>query len=75
MKAYGSSQISNFDFYSGREVFGTDTCILLRRIDTLSGEATLSKFFSSLLKSVYTKRKEFAPFGSKFFPFRVDPFS
>ena len=28
----------------------------------------------SLLKRVYSKRKEFAPFGSKFFPFRVDPF-
>ena len=24
---------------------------------------------------VYFKRKEFAPKGSKFFPFRVDPFS
>ena len=24
---------------------------------------------------VYTKRKEFAPFGSKFFPFRADPLS
>ena len=24
---------------------------------------------------VYSKRKEFAPFGSKFFPLRVDPFS
>ena len=24
---------------------------------------------------VYSKRKEFAPCGSKFFPFRVDPFS
>ena len=26
-------------------------------------------------KGVYSKRKEFAPHGSKFFPFRVDPFS
>ena len=25
-------------------------------------------------KEVYSKRKEFAPRGSKFFPFRVDPF-
>ena len=31
--------------------------------------------FASLLKGVYSKRKEFAPLGSKFFPFRVDPFS
>ena len=29
----------------------------------------------SLLKRAYPKRKEFAPIGSKFFPFRVDPFS
>ena len=28
----------------------------------------------SLLKRVSSKRKEFAPLGSKFFPFRVDPF-
>ena len=31
--------------------------------------------FLSLLKSIYSKRKEFASTGSKFFPFRVDPFS
>ena len=30
--------------------------------------------FASLLKEVYYKRKEFAPTGSKFFPFKVDPF-
>ena len=28
----------------------------------------------SFLKGIYTKRKEFAPHGSKFFHFRVDPF-
>ena len=27
-----------------------------------------------LLKRVFSKRKEFAPKGSKFFSFRVDPF-
>ena len=26
-------------------------------------------------KGVFSKRKEFAPAGSKFFPFREDPFS
>ena len=31
--------------------------------------------FASLLKGVHSKRKEFAPLGSKFFPFRVDHFS
>ena len=30
--------------------------------------------FVSHLKGVYSKRKEFAPMGSKFFPFEVDPF-
>ena len=29
----------------------------------------------NLLPMIYSKRKEFAPYGSKFFPFRVDPFS
>ena len=31
--------------------------------------------FAPFWKEVYPKRKEFAPPGSKFFPFRVDPFS
>ena len=31
--------------------------------------------FTSLLKRDLFKRTEFAPHGSKFFPFRVDPFS
>ena len=26
------------------------------------------------LKGVYSERKEFDPSGSKFFPFRIDPF-
>ena len=29
---------------------------------------------SAFWKEVYFKKKEFAPIGSKFFPFRVDPF-
>ena len=37
-------------------------------------EATLSKCFAFHPNRGYTKRKEFAPIGSKFFPFRVDPF-
>ena len=32
-------------------------------------------FFFPFWKGVYSKRKEFAPKGSKFFPFRVEPFS
>ena len=31
-------------------------------------------FFFSIQKGSYFKRKEFAPKGSKFFPFRVDTF-
>ena len=31
--------------------------------------------YKSRLKGVYFKRKEFAPRGSKFFPFKVYPFS
>ena len=31
--------------------------------------------YGSLLKKFYSKRKEFAACGSKFFPFRVEPFS
>ena len=38
-------------------------------------KATLFSCFATFLKEVYFKRKEFAPYGSKFFPFSVDPFS
>ena len=30
---------------------------------------------SFLKQEIYSKRKEFAPYGNKFIPFRVDPFS
>ena len=36
------------------------------------GEATVRAVFTS--EGIYSKRKEFAPHGSKFFSFRVDPF-
>ena len=45
-------------------------------MNILSGETTLSKRLLPLSeKRVYSKRKEFAPLGSKFFPFREGPFS
>ena len=44
-------------------------------MDTLSGETTVKIVLASLLKRGLSKMKEFAPHGSKFFPFRVDPFS
>ena len=41
----------------------------------VSGETTLSNCVSlPSEKGIYSKWKEFAPLGSKFFPFRVDPF-
>ena len=47
----------------------------LRGTDTLPGVATLSKLVRlPFEKGVYSKRKEFAPSGSKFLPFRVDQF-
>ena len=51
-------------------------CLFLRNMEPLS----LRKigFFrgdTSRLKGIYSKRKEFAPCGSQFFPFRADPFS
>ena len=44
-------------------------------MDTLSGAGNYVKRVASVWKVVYSKRKEFAPLGSKFFPFRVDSFS
>ena len=46
----------------------------LFRGNTLMGNNSLKKCFVSLLKRIYSKRKEFAPHRSKFFHFRVDPF-
>ena len=44
--------------------------------DLLSREAILSKLFLSPFgKGIYSKRKEFAPLGRKFFPFTADPLS
>ena len=42
-------------------------------MDAFSGVSNLFLFRS--VKGVYSIRKEFAPKGSKFFPYRVDPFS
>ena len=38
----------------------------------IAQEWTQPEFFSAPFWKVYSKRKEFAPHGSKFFPFRVD---
>ena len=42
---------------------------------TFRGDNSVEIDFASLLKRVYSKRKEFAPCGSKFFPFKVEHFS
>ena len=41
---------------------------------TFRGNDSVKIDFAPSCKGVYSKRKEFAPRGSKFFPFRVDPF-
>ena len=47
----------------------------LRGLNSISEEATVKIVLSPFWKVVYSKRKEFAPFVSKFFPSRLDPFS
>ena len=42
---------------------------------TSRGGNSVKLFLPPFWKGVYFNRKEFAPHGSKFFPFRVDPFS
>ena len=45
----------------------------LRGMENLSVQTTLSKhFLLPFWKMVYSERIEFAPFGSKFYPFGVD---
>ena len=41
---------------------------------TSKGGNYVKMVFAFFWKGVYSKRKEFAPSGSKFFPFRIDPF-
>ena len=41
---------------------------------TFKGDNSVKVVFAPFWKGTYSKRKEFAPIGSKFFPFRVDPF-
>ena len=49
---------------------------ILKRMETLPwGGNSQFCLFISFLKGLYSERKEFAPLGSKFFPFRIDPFS
>ena len=49
--------------------------LLLRCTSTFSGEVNVIYIFASLLKRVYSQRKEFAPLSScsRFFPLRVNP--
>ena len=47
---------------------------MVRGIDTLLRETTLSKLFYFLSEIVFSEWKEYA-LGSKFFSFRVGPFS
>ena len=48
----------------------------LREMDAFSGTLTVVFFFCSFPseKGVFSKREEFAPMGSKFFPFWEDTF-
>ena len=56
-----------FSIYLNRRVF-----VMITEMGTLSRE--ISFIFSSLLQRGMPERKEFSPFGSKFFPFTIDPF-
>ena len=49
--------------------------ILKELIRYLGGINSVRIFLFPFWNWFYSKRKEFAPVGSKFFPFRVDPFS
>ena len=61
-----------------RLVFFYSCCLVIRSWEEwkdLQGRQLCQSDLLSFLKGVFSKRKEFAPLGSKFFPFRVDPFS
>ena len=56
----------------------SELTVYIRELDTLSGGVggnSVKVYFTRFWKGVYSKRKEFALLGSKFFPLRVDFFS
>ena len=59
MKATGYTQLIFYHFYKG-DNYCDFVCVPAHQISSEKG--------------VYSKREEFAPKGSKFFPFRADPF-
>ena len=81
-KENGTSQ--GFEIWNKTKTSEACSWLYLSRLDILvrlHKEYNLCVFLFAylhikpLLKGIYTKRKEFAPKGSKFFPSRVDPFS
>ena len=74
---YGMSQLFTcfiyiiFLFLRWLGILGRFSAILFKGDNFYDLFASL--YTSPLLKGVYSKRKEFAPEGSKFFAFRVDP--
>ena len=70
---------SGISIYRNKANFSTlnelGTPPVLNREVTFVTSCLLSSTPSTLPKRVYSKKKEFAPRGSKSFSFRVDPFS
>ena len=52
-----------------------EALFILRGMDTFRRGNSVESVLSLFRKVIYSKRKEFAPMGNKFFSFRVDPFS
>ena len=61
------------DRFYGEWIYFVDFSTIFFKGDYLCDFLFASKHTKALLKRVYFKRKEFAPKGSKFFPFTVDP--
>ena len=57
------------------ETYGLSGDVTLLKLLFHRGGGSVRIVFVSFWKGVSSKRKEFAPFGSKFFSLRVDPFS
>ena len=71
MKSLNRILICNVFFVSNGNLF----YFYFKHLVFYKGTTLAFQHIKSLLKGVYPKRKEFAPHGSKFFPFRVDYFS
>ena len=70
-----TDQVKYIILYHSMESLVAEKKYWLRAMVFFQGRQLCQNCYLPIWEGVYSKRKEFAPIGSKFFPFRVDQFS